>query len=73
MCTIKKQNVSEYGSLIDECKIILSNHSDFIIAFIRRQANGSAHVLARRAIYHASCTTFYIIPNCITTIMNEMP
>jgi hypothetical protein len=69
----KKQNVSEHGSLIDECRTILSNHSDFIIAFTRCQVNGSAHALARAAIFHASRATFYIIPNCITTIiMNEM-
>ncbi|PNX57625.1 cytochrome p450 [Trifolium pratense] len=42
----KKYNLSEYGSLIDDCRTILSNYSNFIVAFTRRQANGSAHALA---------------------------
>jgi hypothetical protein len=65
----KKQNNSEYGSLIDDCRTIFSNHSDFIVAFTRCQANGSAHALARATLPHASHATFDVIPNCIITIL----
>ncbi|GAU39993.1 hypothetical protein TSUD_211140 [Trifolium subterraneum] len=54
-------------------RTMLSNHSDFIVAFTKRQANGSAHALARAALSHASRATFDVISSCITTIiMNEL-
>ncbi|GAU51196.1 hypothetical protein TSUD_374470 [Trifolium subterraneum] len=57
----QKHNMSEYGSLIDDCRTILSNHRNFIVAFTRRQANGSAHALARAALSHVSRATFDVI------------
>ncbi|KAK2448162.1 hypothetical protein QL285_007458 [Trifolium repens] len=69
-----RPNRSEYGSLIRHCRTLLSNYSDFVVGFARRQANGSAHALAKAALSHASRITFDFIPHCITTIiMNEMP
>jgi hypothetical protein len=68
----KKQNNSEYCTVVDDCRTILSNHSYFLVAFTRRQANGSAHALARATLSHASRVTFDVILSCITTIiMNE--
>jgi type IV secretory pathway ATPase VirB11/archaellum biosynthesis ATPase len=65
---------SEYDLLIVECKSMLSIHSNYVVTFTRRQANGSAHVLARAALSHASRITFDYIPICIATlIMNEIP
>jgi hypothetical protein len=55
----KKYNNSEYGSLFDDCRIILSNHSDFIVAFTRRQTNGNAHTLARAAL--SPCFSRYFL------------
>ncbi|KAK2407645.1 Ribonuclease H superfamily protein [Trifolium repens] len=69
-----KDNHSEYGLLIEDCKSMLSPHSNYVVAFTRRQANGSAHALARAALSHASRITFNYIPNYILTlIMNEKP
>jgi hypothetical protein len=69
-----KDNHSGYGLLIEDCKSMLSTHSNYVVAFTRRQANGSAHALARAALSHASRITFNYIPNCILTlIMNEKP
>jgi len=43
------------------------------VEFVRRQANGVAHSLAREAMLLASLVTYYDIPNCIETlIINEM-
>jgi ribonuclease HI len=68
-----KVNYSEYGLLIDDCKSLLSNHTNYLVVFTRRQTNGSAHALARAALSHASRITFHYIPNCIATfIMNEI-
>jgi ribonuclease HI len=67
-------NQSEYGSIIQNCRTLLHHYNNFIVVFARRQANGSAHALARAALSHASRSTFNVIPNCIATIvMNEMP
>jgi hypothetical protein len=50
-----KQNNYEYSSLIDNnCRTILSNHIDFMIAFLKRQANENAHALARATLSHTS-------------------
>ena len=69
-----KPNRSEYGSIIRNCRTLLSNYSDFVVGFARRQANGSAHALAKAALSHASRITFNFIPHCITNIiMNETP
>jgi ribonuclease HI len=35
-----KDNHSEYGLLIDDCKSMLSIHRNYVVAFTRRQANG---------------------------------
>jgi hypothetical protein len=68
-----KSNRSEYGSIIRNCRTLLSNYSDFVVGFARRQANGSAHALAKAALSHASRITFNFIPHCITSIiMNGM-
>jgi len=69
-----KMNLFEYGSIIEKCKTLLDHYNDFVVVFTRRQANGSAHALAREALSLASRSTFDVIPFCITTIiMNETP
>ncbi|KAK2362458.1 hypothetical protein QL285_087521 [Trifolium repens] len=69
-----KPNRSEYGSIIRNCRTLLSNYSDFVVDFARRQANGSAHAFAKAVLSHASHITFNFIPHCITNIiMNETP
>jgi len=69
-----KMNLSEYGSIIQNCRTLLDHYNDFVVVFTRRQANGSAHALAREALSHASRSTFDVIPFCIATIiMNETP
>jgi ribonuclease HI len=68
-----KPNRSEYGSLIRNCKTLLSNYSDLVVGFAGRPANDSAHALAKVTLSHASHITFNFIPQCITNIiMNEM-
>ncbi|PNY03705.1 replication protein A 70 kDa DNA-binding subunit [Trifolium pratense] len=69
-----KPNHPEYSSLIVNCRTSLSSYPDFVVAFARRQAKGSAHAIARTTLSHASRITFDVIPHCIATIiLNEMP
>ena len=67
-------NLSESGSIIQNCRTLLDHCNDFVVVFTRRQANGSAHALAREVLSHASRSTFDVIPfSIVTIIMNETP
>ncbi|RHN45227.1 putative ribonuclease H-like domain-containing protein [Medicago truncatula] len=69
-----KMNLSEYGSIVQNCRTLLDHYNDFVVVFTRRQGNGSAHALAREVLSHVSRSTFDVIPFCIATIiMNETP
>jgi ABC-type uncharacterized transport system substrate-binding protein len=69
-----KVNHSEYGLIVKSCRNLLQNFNNHEVVFTRRQANGSAHALARAALSHASHNIFDVIPSCIATIIiNEMP
>jgi hypothetical protein len=58
---------------VQNCKTFLKNHNNYKIVFSRCKANESAHILARAALSHASCTTFDVISSCIVhIIINEM-
>jgi ribonuclease HI len=64
---------TEFGMLLYACKTSLFALSNFMISFIRRQANNVAHLLARVALLFASREEFDYIPSCIeVTLMNEM-
>ncbi|XP_073023466.1 uncharacterized protein [Primulina eburnea] len=45
---------SEFGTIIGECRSLLSRERYYRVQFRRRQANMFAHNLARAAISHAS-------------------
>jgi len=51
-------NHSEYGLIVKNCRSLLQNFNNHEIVFTRRQANGSAHALARAALSHASRNIF---------------
>ena len=52
---------------------ILKTLSIFFQEFVRRQANGVAHALARDTTLLASPAVYYDIPNCIESlIINEI-
>jgi ribonuclease HI len=64
---------SEFSLLVSNISNYLSNGQNFVVKFIKRQANMVAHSLARAAISWASRCTFETIPTCISSILvNEM-
>jgi ribonuclease HI len=69
-----RNDLSEFGVIISSCRSLCSSFfSNSRVEFVRRQANGVAHSLAREATLLASPVTYYDIPNCIETlIINEM-
>lgn len=67
-------DISELGSIIQECSGIISSFPNFNVKFIRRQANSAAHCLARVALSKSSLHIYHCIPaDCISQlIINEM-
>lgn len=56
---------NKYGSILDECRIILSLYNNYKVVFTTRHANGSAHALAKASTTYAPRTTFYSVHFCI--------
>ena len=50
------QDLSEFGSLMHHCGILLCESSGFKICYARKQANVVAHATARASHFHASLT-----------------
>jgi len=69
-------DTSEFGCIITSCRSLFSSlFSNSRVEFVRRQANGVAHALARDATLLASHAVYYEIPNthCIESlVINEM-
>ncbi|XP_024636060.1 uncharacterized protein [Medicago truncatula] len=69
----KNNNQAEFGSIIDDCRSLLQQFTNFKISFVRRQANVVAHSFARVSIFQARHQVFDLIPSCIPNcVMNEM-
>ncbi|XP_045802361.1 uncharacterized protein LOC123895940 [Trifolium pratense] len=65
--------IAELSSIILSIKLLLQCNSNFEIKFTKRQANMTAHTLARAAISWSSRMFFHYVPRCIEPfIINEM-
>ena len=64
----------EFGCIISSCRtLVRSFFTNSMVKFVRRQANGVAHVLAGEATLLASPAIYFHIPKCIESlIINEM-
>jgi hypothetical protein len=56
---------SEFYAIVSSIIYQLSLHSNFMVKFVRRQANMVAHTLAMTACSWASHRIFYSYPSCI--------
>jgi len=68
-----RNDTSEFGCIITSCRslfrLLFSNSR---VEFVRRQANGVAHALARDTAFLTGPAVYYEIPNCIESlIINE--
>jgi ribonuclease HI len=64
---------SEFSFLVGHINNLLHSSSNFMVEFVKRQANMVAHTLARAAISYARRCTFETLPRCITPLLlNEM-
>jgi ribonuclease HI len=65
--------LNEIGDLVSECKTLLLSNPDYVVSFIRRQANSVAHNIARAALSYPSPHVFYDVPTTLYSLfMNEM-
>jgi ribonuclease HI len=62
---------SEFSYLISHINNILLSNTNFVVKFIKRQANMVAHTLARAAISWSRRCTFDSLPLCIMTLLNN--
>jgi len=69
-----RNDTSEFGCIITSCHSLFNLlFSNSRVKFVRRQANGVAHALARDVALLASSDVYYDIPDCIESlIINEM-
>jgi ribonuclease HI len=64
---------SEFSIFISHINNVLSCNPNFVVKFIKRQANIVAHTLARATIYWSNRCTFETLSLCISTLLfNEM-
>jgi ribonuclease HI len=64
---------SDFSLLVSHIKNLLDSNNNFVVKFIKRQANMVAHSLARAAISWSSRCSFETLPICISELLiNEM-
>jgi ribonuclease HI len=62
---------SEFSLLVTNIINFLACNQNFMVKFVRRQANMVAHTLARAAISWSRRCTFETLPLCITPLLNN--
>jgi ribonuclease HI len=62
---------SEFSFIVSNINNILSCNQNFMVKFVKRQANMVAHTLARAAISWSRRCTFETLPICITPLLNN--
>jgi hypothetical protein len=63
--------VLEFSFIVSNIINILSCNQNFMVKFVKRQANMVAHTLARAAISWSRRCTFEMVPICITQLLNN--
>ncbi|XVF43858.1 hypothetical protein PTKIN_Ptkin02bG0073800 [Pterospermum kingtungense] len=54
-------DLTEFGSILVQCQLVLASETNFSVSFVRRQENIIAHGLAGVACFYAS-PTFFNVP-----------
>ncbi|CAN1220889.1 hypothetical protein LINGRAPRIM_LOCUS93 [Linum grandiflorum] len=59
-------DLTEFGVLIDECKLCVNSKPGLSVLFVRRDGNGVAHTLARRSIHSINAVCGTITPSWLS-------
>ena len=62
---------SEFGIAVQECRFLCRQRPNFSVCFIRREANKTAHKLARESYMLASPFYSALPPSCIEEALLE--
>jgi len=64
---------NEFGDLVSQCRSLLLIRPDFVVSYIRRQANRVAHSIARASLSRPSPHIFHHVTSTMyQLILNEM-
>jgi len=44
--------INEFGDLVTQCRSLLLNRPNFVVSYVRKQANRVAHSIARTSLSH---------------------
>jgi len=65
-----RNETSKFGCIISSCRSLFSSlFANSRVEFVRQQANGVVHALAREAMLLASPVVYFDIPDCIKTLI----
>ncbi|XP_073025183.1 uncharacterized protein [Primulina eburnea] len=67
----EKEDISEFGAIISECRKVIRQRPSFRVSFARRQANKVAHNLARASCFYARPSIWITPPDFILDVLNE--
>ena len=62
-------DISEFGNLIGNCRRLVLENPNVRISYVRRQANGVAHALAKAAHYYASPSLWQQVPSFLRDLL----
>ncbi|XVF71794.1 hypothetical protein PTKIN_Ptkin12aG0067800 [Pterospermum kingtungense] len=63
------EDFTEFGSLIKQCKQLMTSDNVFSVCFVRRQANKIAHALTRSLCSFASPSVWMVPPLFIEALL----
>jgi ribonuclease HI len=64
---------NEFGDIISRCKDLLSSRNNFIVSYVRRQANKVVRNIVRASLSHHNPHIFHDVPSCLYLLLfNEM-
>jgi ribonuclease HI len=66
-----RDGVSEFSFIVRNINNVLLANPNFVVRFVKRQANLVAHTLARAACSWPRRCSFESVPLCITTILSN--
>ena len=67
--SVAYDDVFEFGFIIQSCIHVLDQEQNYVICYVRRQANALAYALARASHSFASPTIWYQPPSFIGVIL----
>ncbi|XVE65825.1 hypothetical protein DITRI_Ditri08aG0030300 [Diplodiscus trichospermus] len=64
-------DISEFGSIVMQCKRLLATNENSYVSFAPRQAKKIVHALARKSRFHASPSKWFSPPINIVSLLSK--